>query len=82
MEAHNTLCLAQAAYTSEAWASQIGDPQNRIEQVRGVVGNLGGSIESAFYTFGKFDIIAVTQFPDNASTATFALAASAIPSGS
>ena len=36
----------QVAYTSEAWATQIRNPQNRLEAVRPAVEGLGGRIES------------------------------------
>ncbi|MCH8206158.1 MAG: GYD domain-containing protein [Chloroflexi bacterium] len=69
--------LLQAAYTSEAWATQIKAPGNRIEQLRSAVEGLGGKIESAYYMFGEYDIVATIQFPDNQSAAAFSLAASA-----
>ena len=37
--------LLRGSYTSEAWASQVKDPKNRIEAVRPVFDQLGGSIE-------------------------------------
>ena len=69
--------LIQASYTSEAWGAQIKSPQNRIEQLRSAIEGLGGSIETAYYTFGEYDIIGIFQMPDNASAAAFSLAASA-----
>lgn len=69
--------LVQATYTGEAWAAQIKAPGNRIEQLRSTIEGLGGKIESAYYTFGEYDIIATIQFPDNQSAAAFSLAASA-----
>ena len=69
--------LVQASYTGEAWGAQIKNPQNRIEQLRPVVEGLGGSLDAGYYSFGEYDIIAIIQFPDNASAAAFSLAASA-----
>jgi len=69
--------LLQAAYTGEAWGTQIGDPQNRLEAIRPVVEGLGGRIESGFFAFGEYDIVLITEFPDNVSAAAFSVAASA-----
>ena len=68
--------LIEAAYTGEAWGAQIKNPGNRVEQLRSVVEGLGGSIETAYYTFGDYDIMATISFPDNPSAAAFSLAAS------
>jgi hypothetical protein len=34
--------LFQASYTSEAWAAQLQNPQNRVEILRPIVERLGG----------------------------------------
>ncbi|MFQ5933234.1 MAG: GYD domain-containing protein [Dehalococcoidia bacterium] len=69
--------MLQAAYTSEGWAAQVKDPRNRLEVIRPVVEGLGGSIDDAWLSFGEYDIVAICQFPDNASAASFSIAASA-----
>ena len=69
--------LIQASYTNESWGAQIRNPQNAVDRLRPAIEGLGGSIESAFYAFGDHDIIAILQFPDNASAGAFSVAASA-----
>ena len=69
--------LLQASYNGEAWATQIKGPQNVIDRVRPAVERLGGSVDSAFYAFGEYDVVAIIQFPDNASAGAFSVAASA-----
>ena len=69
--------LLQASYTGEAWGTQIQNPQNRLEAMRPTVEGLGGSIESAYYAFGEYDIVAIVEFPDNISIAAFSVVASA-----
>ena len=69
--------LAQVSYTSDAWRTQVGNPQSPLDRVRSVVENLGGQIESIYYAFGDYDIVAIVQFPDNQSAAAFSLAAHA-----
>lgn len=66
--------LYQLAYTSDNWATQMKDPQNRIEKVRGSVEQLGGKIVDAYYAFGEYDIIVILDMPDNVSAAAWAIA--------
>ena len=69
--------MVQASYTGEAWGAQIRNPQNRIEQLRPMIEGMGGTLESGYYTFGEYDVMAIVQFPDNQTAAGFSLAASA-----
>ncbi len=69
--------LFQASYTSEAWAAQVSNPQNRIEVIRPVIERLGGRLECAYLAFGEYDVIGIMEMPDNVSAAAFSLAASA-----
>ena len=41
--------LITGSYTSEAWAAQIKDPQNRLKLVKPLFESQGGSIESAYF---------------------------------
>ena len=69
--------LFQAAYTSEALAAQLQNPQNRVEAIRPVIEGLGGRIESAYFAFGDYDVVGIVDMPDNVSMAAFSLAAAA-----
>jgi uncharacterized protein with GYD domain len=69
--------LLQVAYTPEAWASLIKSPHNRLEAVRPAVEKLSGKIETGWFCFGDYDLVAVLNMPDNVSAAAFSLAASA-----
>ena len=69
--------LLQVAYTPDAWAAQLKNPQNRIEAIRPAVERLGGRIECAYISFGEYDVMAVIDMPDNVSAAAFSIAASA-----
>jgi uncharacterized protein with GYD domain len=69
--------LFQASYTSEAWATQVGNPQNRIEVIRPVIERLGGRLESAYLSFGDYDVVVIAEMPDNISAAAFSLATTA-----
>lgn len=66
--------LQQVAYTTEGWTALVKNPQDRIEAVRPAIEKLGGKIESAFFSFGEYDIIVVLQMPDNVNAAAIAIA--------
>ena len=61
--------MFQGTYTSEAWAAQVANPQNRLDAVRPLIEGLGGRIESAYFAFGEYDVVLITEFPDNVSAA-------------
>ena len=69
--------LLQVAYTPEAWATMIRNPQDRAEAVRPVIERLGGSVHSAFMAFGEYDSVLIVQMPDNVSAAALAVIFSA-----
>jgi uncharacterized protein with GYD domain len=69
--------LIQVAYTPDAWAAMVKQPQNRLDAVRPVVEKLGGKFEHAWLAFGEYDIIGVVELPDNTNAAAFAMAAAA-----
>ncbi len=68
------LYMTQFAYTPEAWAAQLQNPQNRIEAVTPTVERLGGRIENSYFAFGDYDLVGVLELPDNVSATAFAMA--------
>ncbi len=69
------LYMYQASYTSEAWAEQLKNPQNRLEQMRPVVEAAGGKLLAFYYAFGEYDVVAIMEAPDNVSISALAIAA-------
>ncbi len=67
--------LWQIGYTSAAWATQVKNPQNRLEVVRPVAEKLGGRIVDAWFAFGDYDIVVIVEMPDNKSMGALVLAA-------
>jgi uncharacterized protein with GYD domain len=67
--------MYQASYTSDNWATQIQNPQNRAEQVGAMVEANGGKLLNFYYAFGEYDAVIVTEFPDNVSASSVILAA-------
>jgi len=66
--------LQQIAYSREGWEALVADPQNRIEAVRPAIEKLGGRIEAAWFSFGDYDVVVITDLPDNVSAAAIAMA--------
>jgi uncharacterized protein with GYD domain len=66
--------LQQVAYSQEGWGALVANPHNRIEAVRPAIEKLGGKIEAAWFSFGNYDIVVITQLPDNVSAAGIAMA--------
>jgi uncharacterized protein with GYD domain len=65
--------LHQVAYSPEGWRALIAQPQDRIEAVRPAVEKLGGKIKSAWFAFGDYDVVMITEMPDNVSAAAIAI---------
>jgi len=71
------LFLSQVAYNENGWQALVSNPQNRLEAIRPVVDKLGGRIVNAYFAFGDYDFILISDFPDNVSAAALAIAAAA-----
>jgi uncharacterized protein with GYD domain len=69
--------LVQAAYTPEAWAAQLKNPQNRSDAVRTILDRIGGRLESLYYAFGEHDVVVTVEVPNNVSAAAVSLAVTA-----
>jgi uncharacterized protein with GYD domain len=69
--------LVQVAYTSEAVAALVKKPHDRATIVGKTVQKLGGTLKSAWLSFGDYDTIVIVDMPDNVSAAAFAMAISA-----
>ncbi|HEY1806241.1 MAG TPA: GYD domain-containing protein [Terracidiphilus sp.] len=67
--------LVQASYTSEALASLIKSPEDRTAVVKKVAKKLGGKLSASWLSFGEYDLVMIVEMPDNASMASFAIAA-------
>lgn len=72
------LYMYEAAYTAESWATQMKNPQNRVEAVgRQVCEAVGGKLIGGWYCFGHYDLIIIADVPNNESMAAIALAIAA-----
>ena len=66
--------LVQVEYQTKAWTALVRDPQDRLEIAGPVVKKLGGSIECAYLSFGKYDSMAILQMPDDISASALSMA--------
>jgi uncharacterized protein with GYD domain len=66
--------LIQVAYTPEAMAALVANPQDRSEVVRPVVEKLGGTLKSAYFAFGEYDVIVLVSMPSNVDAGALAMA--------
>ena len=65
--------LLQVSYTSDAWATQVKNPQDVMGRARPVIEGLGGKIDTVYYAFGDYDLVGIMEMPDNVSVAAFAI---------
>ena len=68
--------MVQAAYTAEAIAAMVKSPEDRAAAIRPVVAKLGGKLEGFWFCFGEYDVVGISELPDNVSAAAFAFAVS------
>ena len=69
--------LVQASYSSGSWATQIQNPQNRLEQVGKMFASKGVKFITGYYAFGEFDLCIIMEGPDNVTAASALIAAAA-----
>ena len=69
------LYMYQATYTTESWATQMKNPQNRVETVgRQACESVGGKLVGGWLCFGDYDLVIIADVPNNESMAAIALA--------
>jgi uncharacterized protein with GYD domain len=69
------LYMSQFAYTPEAWAALVENPQDRSAAVRELPEAMGGRLISWYLSFGEYDGVQIYEAPDNASAGAVAMAA-------
>ena len=69
--------LTQATYTPEAMSAQIKSLQDIRDRLGPMLETLGIRLVEVFYAFGEYDLVAITEAPDNVAAAAsgFAVAA-------
>ncbi len=59
-------------YTGEG-IQNIADSPDRLADAKDLAASLNGEFKQFFLTFGQYDIVAITEFPDDETAAQFAL---------
>ena len=70
-----SLYMVQFAYTPEAWAALVKNPEDRGAPVKALMEHLGGRMLDIYYCFGEYDGIAIVEAPDEISAMTTVLCA-------
>jgi uncharacterized protein with GYD domain len=68
--------MVQAAYTAEALATLVANPQDRVAGVRALMGQMGATLDTFDYALGEFDVVATYTAPDDTTAAALALVVS------
>ena len=66
--------LIQVAYTSDAMATLVTTPQDRIVVVGKAIKKLGGKVVNGWMCLGEYDTALIAHLPDNVAAAAFSLA--------
>ncbi|MFL5624390.1 MAG: GYD domain-containing protein [Ktedonobacteraceae bacterium] len=69
------LYMTKAAYTPDAWAALVKNPQNREDVLRALIEKLGGRLVSFYYAFGEYDVYFIAEMPDETTITAAVLAA-------
>src|SRR6266567_168116 len=62
--------LTQVAYNEQAWQALVANPQNRLDAIRPVIEKLGGRVVNAYFAFGDYDFVLITELPNNVIAAS------------
>ncbi len=68
------LYMSQFAYTAEALAVMVKNPQDRSVPVKAMTEKLGGRLIGFYYCFGEYDGVVLSEVPDDTAAAAVAMA--------
>ena len=67
--------LVNASYTPEGTKGLMKEGGTaRKENIERLVKEVGGTVEAFYFTFGKSDVVALLELPDNATAASLSMA--------
>jgi uncharacterized protein with GYD domain len=67
--------LVTGNYTPEGAKGLLKDGgSKRVEAVKSMVGQLGGTVEAFYYAFGESDVVLIVDVPDNVTAAAISMA--------
>jgi uncharacterized protein with GYD domain len=56
-------------YTAEAWKGLIDSPESRKSAIERAAKEVGGTLDTVYWTFGDDDFLVICDVPDDASAA-------------
>ena len=65
--------LVQASYTQQRLSGLVQNPENRMAVLQEMVSSFGGTIHSADYCFGDYELVRILETPDDTDMAAFAM---------
>ncbi len=68
------LYLIQASYSAAATAAMVKNPQDRAAAVSKMIKAVGGKLHGLWLAFGEYDIVVISEVPDNVTAAALAMA--------
>jgi uncharacterized protein with GYD domain len=69
------LYMTQFAYTPEAWAALVKNPQDRAQGIATLAQRHGGRMLSFYYAFGEHDGVVIFEAPDDVTASAIVLGA-------
>jgi uncharacterized protein with GYD domain len=69
--------ISRGRFTSDAVKGMLAKPENREEVVAKLFQSVGGTLIGWYLTFGRYDWLAIGEFPDEKTAASPVLAAAA-----
>ena len=69
------LYMTQFAYTLEAWAALVDNPEDRSTPLRELLESMGGRLLGWYLSFGDYDGMTIVEAPDVATAGAAVLAA-------
>jgi len=64
----------QVSYTTDARNRLLHDPLDRLDAIRNPIEKLGGKLQSSYFALGPFDVLVISEFPDDVSPAAISVA--------
>jgi uncharacterized protein with GYD domain len=69
-----TFFCHQVSYTTDARKRLLSNSDDRYEAIRAPIEKLGGTLKSSFFTLGPFDVLVISEFPQDISPAEISVA--------
>ena len=66
--------LIQGSYSAQGISGLISSPDVRSEAIRQGIDGVGGKVESVYYCFGDYDVMAIFEIPDDVTMAALSMA--------